>query len=350
MSRTRLSLTRSQVLAFRRRAGALDVRLPPGPDSLRTAAWAGLQDSMPRAALLSIHARVWGTGPDVLDDPSLVQVWGPRFSAFAVAEIDRAVFTLGRLPDDPAGRASAQALADRLETFLDGRRLPYGVAGRGLGLNPNQLRYAAPTGRVVLRWDGARQPEVWTVAAPEADPGAARLELARRFLHVYGPGTLAGFATWAGIRPPGARAAFEGLDRELVPVATPIGEAWLLERDEPAMRAPGPTPASARLLPSGDALYLLQGPDRDLLVPDGRLRDRLWTSRVWPGALLLDGEIAGTWRRSNARLTISPWRGLTAGERAAVEEEAASLPLPGLQGAIDVGWDDPVHQGGIQQP
>jgi hypothetical protein len=37
---------------------ALDERLRPGPDSLRRAAWAGLQDSMPRAALLSIHARV----------------------------------------------------------------------------------------------------------------------------------------------------------------------------------------------------------------------------------------------------------------------------------------------------
>ena len=54
----RLVLTRSQILGFRRAAGALDRRLPPGPDSLRRAAWAGLQDSMPRAALLSIHARV----------------------------------------------------------------------------------------------------------------------------------------------------------------------------------------------------------------------------------------------------------------------------------------------------
>jgi len=60
---SRLDLTRRQILAFRRRVGALDERLSPGRRSLRRAAWAGLQDSMPRAALLSIHARVAGTKP-----------------------------------------------------------------------------------------------------------------------------------------------------------------------------------------------------------------------------------------------------------------------------------------------
>ena len=47
-----LELSRLQILGFRRRVGALDERLPAGPTSLRRAAWAGLQDSSPRAALL----------------------------------------------------------------------------------------------------------------------------------------------------------------------------------------------------------------------------------------------------------------------------------------------------------
>jgi hypothetical protein len=55
-----LEISRSQILRFRRRAGSLDERLPAGTKSLRLAAWAGLQDSMPRAALLSIHARMEG--------------------------------------------------------------------------------------------------------------------------------------------------------------------------------------------------------------------------------------------------------------------------------------------------
>jgi hypothetical protein len=96
----RLNLTREQILAFRRRAGALDERLPRGPRSLRRAAWAGLQDSMPRAALLSIHARVEGTEPSTWEDPSLVQLWGPRYHTYVVAARDLALFSLGRLPDD----------------------------------------------------------------------------------------------------------------------------------------------------------------------------------------------------------------------------------------------------------
>src|ERR1019366_9906810 len=49
-------------------------------------------------------------------------------------------------------------------------------------------------------WDGARQPVVWTVPPPGMDPAYARLELARRYLHIFGPATAASFAKWAGIR------------------------------------------------------------------------------------------------------------------------------------------------------
>ena len=88
MTRTQLRLTRPQILAFRRHAGGLDERLARGPDSLRRAAWAGLQDSMPRAALLSIHARVERTEPSTWEDPSLVQLWEPRYNVFLVAASD----------------------------------------------------------------------------------------------------------------------------------------------------------------------------------------------------------------------------------------------------------------------
>jgi len=64
VTKAELALSREQVLAFRRRVNSLDERLPAGADSLRLAAWAGLQDSMPRAALLSIHARVEGAHPE----------------------------------------------------------------------------------------------------------------------------------------------------------------------------------------------------------------------------------------------------------------------------------------------
>ncbi|MHB8399100.1 MAG: DNA glycosylase AlkZ-like family protein [Candidatus Limnocylindrales bacterium] len=340
MTSVRLDLTRAQVLAYRRTVGGLDERLPPGPDSLRRAAWAGLQDSMPRAALLSIHSRVEGTESSTWEDPSLLQLWGPRFSAYVVAARDRAVFSLGRLPDDAAGRQVAADLAARLHAFLGGRRMSYGEAGRGLGEHPNRLRYAAPTGAVLIRWDGARQPTVWTVPPLDVEPRDARLELARRYLHVFGPTTAAQFAAWAGIAPARARGAFEALRGSLTPVRTPVGDAWILSDDEPTFRAPVRPPAAARLLPSGDAYFLLRGSDRELLVPDPQRRAALWTPRVWPGAVLVEGELIGTWRRAQADVTIQPWRGLSQVERGAIEAEAVSLPLPGLRAPIRVGWED----------
>ena len=342
MTRTniRLDLTRTQILAFRRRIGALDRRLPPGPESLQRAAWAGLQDSMPRAAVLSIHARVEGTEPSAWDDPSLVQLWGPRFSVFVVAACDLAVFSLGTMPDDAKGRQRAEKLAADLAAALGHERIGYGEAGRRLGVNPNRLRYAAATGTVLIRWEGARQPTVWTVPAPAMSHREARLELARRHLRSYGPATPEAFGRWAGIGVPAAMAAFEQLGESLAPVRTPVGEAWILSEDEGLFRAePGPT-APARLLPSGDAFFLLQGADRELLVPDAGRRRELWTPRVWPGALLVDGEIAGTWRRAGAVLTVRRWRPLSGTERDAVEAEAASLPLPGIPGRVAVRWED----------
>jgi hypothetical protein len=338
---TRIELTRSQILAFRLRAASLDQRLPPGRRSLRKAAWAGLQDSVPRAALLSIHARLEGTTPDALDDPSLVQLWGPRFSAYVVAERDRGLFTRGRLPDGGPRRDKAERLATRLHEVLGDERMPYGQAGRALGVDPNQLRYAAPTGTVVMRWDGARQPEIWIVPEPDIDPRKARLELARRYLHVFGPSTGDAFAQWGGLRPRPAAETFERLRRSLAPVRTPIGDAWILARDEEGFNAtPGPV-ATARLLPSGDTYYLLWGADRKLLVEDAEQRGALWTSRVWPGAVLVEGEIVGTWRRSQHVVTVQPWRKLSAAAKEAVEAEAVALPLPGLERPIVVDWDEP---------
>ena len=126
---------------------------------------------MPRAALLSIHARVEGAGPSVWEDPSLVQVWGPRYHVYVVAARDLAVFSLGRLPDGGKTRVTAESLAARLQAFLGPTRMRYDEAGRALGVHGNALRYAALTGTVAIRWEGARLPVVWTVPPPEIGSG-----------------------------------------------------------------------------------------------------------------------------------------------------------------------------------
>jgi hypothetical protein len=330
-----LDLTRAQILSFRRRAGALDERLPPGARSLRRAAWAGLTDSVPRAALHSIHARVEGTKPTTWEDPSLVHVWGPRYSTYLVPARDRAVFTLGRLPDAVGRRKRAEDIAARVHAHLAGRRLKDNDVQHALGIG-NAIKYVAPTGTLLIRWDGARTPTVWTVPRPEVEPHEARAELARRYLHLFGPATPAELSKWAGIGAAEARAAFDALGGSLTAVRTPIGEAWILTRDEPGFREPPGAKAAARLLPSGDAYFLHWGAARELLVPDLAQRAELWTSRVWPGAVLVAGEIVGTWRRAQADLTVQPWRRLARAERDAVEAEGRSLPLPGVEKEVTV--------------
>ena len=169
------------------------------------------------------------------------------------------------------------------------------------------------------------------------EPRQARLELARRYLHIFGPATSRSFARWAGIGTAEASAAFGSLADTVIPARTPVGDAWILADDEAAFREARSRPvAPARLLPSGDAYFLLWGADRQILVPDAKRRTELWTTRVWPGALLVGGEICGVWRRSAAEVSIGAWRRLSRSEWEAVEAEAAALPLPGLNGPIVV--------------
>ena len=338
MTKAELALSREQVLAFRRRVNSLDDRLSAGADSLRLAAWAGLQDSMPRAALLSIHARVEGAHPESWADPALVQVWGPRFSAYAVPTQDHALFTLGRYPEDARGRRVAEDMASRMASALGRSRMADREVMERLGVG-NAIRYATATGTILIRWEGARAPTIWAVPRPEVDPFEARVELARRYLHLFGPTTAARFADWAGIGAAPGHAAFEALATELTPVRTPIGEGLILSTDESAIKAEPRPAAPARLLPSGDTYYLSWGADRELLVPDANRRAELWTSRVWPGAVLVGGDIVGTWRRANHKVSIQAWRRLSNAEREAVEAEAGSLPLPALPGPISVTWE-----------
>jgi hypothetical protein len=135
-----------------------------------------------------------------------------------------------------------------------------------------------------------------------------------------------------------ARGTFDAIAAELLAVRSPVGEGWILASDEPSFLAEPDPPAAARFLPSGDSWWLYQGAGREMLVPDPGRRAQLWTPRVWPGALLVDGEIAGTWRRADADIRIEPWRAFSAAERAAIETEATSLPVP-VTGALRVRWE-----------
>ena len=69
--------------------------------------------------------------------------------------------------------------------------------------------------------------------------------------------------------------------------------------------------------------YLSQA-DRTLLVPDKARRQEVWRAVSGPGALLVDGEVAGTWRyrRTGRELTVTPFEGLTTPQRKQAERSA----------------------------
>jgi hypothetical protein len=184
-----------------------------------------------------------------------------------------------------------------------------------------------------------RSARINSVAPPAIDPADACRELARRYLHIFGPTTADGFARWAGISRSKAAGTFASLEGSVLPVRSPLGDELLLAADEASVRIGESSPAPARLLPSGDTYYLLQGAERELLVPRAEQRALLWTSRVWPGALLVEGEIRGTWRRAQHTVRIDAWGRLSRPMRDAIEAEAGALPLPGVDRSIDVVWD-----------
>ncbi len=72
----------------------------------------------------------------------------------------------------------------------------------------------------------------------------------------------------------------------------------------------------------------LQTRDRELLVPDAVHRKELWPTLGRPGAVLVDGEVAGLWRprTSGTKLavTVTPWGDLAA-VQVRVQEEAERL-------------------------
>ena len=209
-------------------------------------------------------------------------------------------------------------------------------AGRALGMGPG-IRYAATTGTVAIRWDGARAPEIWTVAAADIEPADACRELARRYLHIFVPTTAQGFARWAGVTRRAGAAAFASLEESLLPVRSPLGDEWLLADDEPEMQAaaqarPRPCaccravmPTSCSTAQSGSSSSLGGSAAAALDAP--RLAGRAARRRRDPWHL----EAGAT--HCPDRSLVAPWP-----RRAAIEAEAGSLPLPGLDREIEVVW------------
>ena len=72
---------------------------------------------------------------------------------------------------------------------------------------------------------------------------------------------------------------------------------------------------------------LLQGRDRDILVPDAAVRSEVWRALGNPGAVLRGIDVVGTWRprlvaRKRLELRVTLYAKLTRAQLAALDDEA----------------------------
>lgn len=338
------------VAAYRLEAMHLVDRLPPG--SHEVAAFAGLQDSAPRAALFALHARMQQVHSASWEDPSLVQIWF-RMADYVVPRRDVGVFTIGTLPRDRERRAALHSLADRVLRMLDGepRRSREVTAAipeldtQGMG----RLRQLSSTGKVHIRWD-ARTVTVLPAVPAEIDEEDARRELARRFLRWLGPASPSQFAKWAGIDRSDAATTFTALGHELVSVVTSHGTGMMLAAAQEHMSTVEGRAAGARLLPLGDPYLYPHGGLRIVAPPPDlaqRARDLGATDRLVNSLacrVVLDGSIVASWGRAGTTFTVIPWRPLSRQEHDEIERELETTAEP-LGAAPLVRWltESPPH-------
>ena len=154
----------------------------------------------------------------------------------------------------------------------------------------------------------------WVKPAPvPSDPLA---ELARRYFRAFGPATAADFTTWSGL-PSGA--AIRAIRDELTEVAFDGRRGWSLGEVEPV---PG-----LRLLPMFDN-YVIGYRDRAAMLDLERHR-QVYVGGMIKATVVCDGRVIGIWRLArsgrSAGIEITAFQRITAGQRAAIDDERADL-------------------------
>lgn len=183
--------------------------------------------------------------------------------------------------------------------------------------------------------------------APDLGGDAAALvEFLRTTMRLAAPAKLSDLVLRLDTRsvtapPAWLRPAWEDLEDELTEVRVDGTPLTVHAEAVEAMRNP-PDPPPALLLPPRDALGL---GSRPFLAPNRDLAKDVWRALGSPGTVVIDADIAGTWRARQAgrtlRLTLTAHHKLTAKQRKATEDQAELVALSrGHTGRTEVTWED----------
>jgi hypothetical protein len=348
-----ISVDRAQVLAFRLAALGLAERGDTRPADLPLLDL-GVQEYTPGSTDVALAARTSAA----LKDDRLVTVWAARGAPQLHRRADVATLSEQLWPVSDADasariksgqirgatRLGIAALRATAEAFREVVRepMPRGEVSAGVSaLVPGELTYDCKPCRarhiagnvwqqaglaggvqVLSRGRDAMLGPLSTGPIPPANRGIG--ELIATYLRFLGPAGPAELAKYLLSTTAEMRAVWPA---ELVELRVDGRRAWLPADRVDALEA-AVTPKRVRLLPAMDPL--LQGRDRDLLVPERERQKEVWRTLGNPGVVLLDGEIAGVWRprlagTKRVDLTVTAFRPFTAAQRARIEDEAAEV-------------------------
>jgi Winged helix DNA-binding domain len=332
----------------------------------------GVQDAAPELARLSFDARLAGAAPPDGIGPgeSLALVWslrgaphvhrrkdldalagalyplseadatgrlnetGPSVARAGIAALDQYAIAAGAMRAvvrKPTGKGAASTAVTKRIPAAMGRDCR---GCKAVHISDSAMRSASLAAGLELQPGTSPpvlQPRAGIRVADRADiPALQRLILA--YLALLGPATQSDVAGYLDAR----RADVATIWPDDLAEVSVDGRATWLPADRVEALTSAPPPEVVRLLGAFDPY--LQARDRALIVPERALHKTLWPVLGRPGALFVDGEVAGTWRpRAAGRkltLKVEAFAPLPPSIWTAVEAEAERVAA--VRGAAEV--------------
>jgi hypothetical protein len=327
----------------------------------------GLQAQEPASPYLALWNRIDGFEPSDLDaayaSATVIKATLMRITLHAVHADDYPAFHAAMAPSLRASRlfdrrfktsGLSAAELDELEPgLLASSRSPRtgveitAALEAGLGQGAERAWWALRTYAPLRHapgadpWSFGRRPSF--VAAPATWPPGSQREavgrLVMRYLHGFGPASVADVAQFTLLTRGVVREALAALGAEVVALAGPAGGDLF---DLAGATLPEEaTPAPPRLLPMWDSVLLAYAHRDRLIPPQHRALVIRRNGDVLP-TLLVDGFVAGVWRLLDGAIEATPFEPLSAEAWDGLAAEAAAL-LPLLQGRDPKVYSRHVH-------